>query len=191
MSVWLLHLTLSREEEEQIQQRTHLPLPFEGLPDLSVISSQRECMHLLRALHPNDSPESLTLKLDRIWNQFSNLHLEDIIAVPLLLSGKLALAKISGHYTYDVSMKGDDVHTIPVTWYPRLETLRSFRRNKSTLTAGTHRLVMITDQTLSRAIYQRLPYKYNRFAKMRWIMIIFLIIAQMRLIMRLTGHDAP
>ncbi len=56
MTVWALQLNLSKEEEERITERTHLPLPFDGMPDLSQVASSTQCRKLFMALYPGEPP---------------------------------------------------------------------------------------------------------------------------------------
>jgi hypothetical protein len=168
MSVWVLHQKLTLEEEQHILERTHLALPFEGLPDLSMINNQFDCQSLLRALHPELPPEVIALKADGIWNRFHNLNLEDSIVVPLPLTAKVAIAQISGPYAYQVGEEGSDCHLIPVTWFPKLHLFFAFGRQRHILANTGIALYEVTDVAAKRAIISKLPFRYNRFTGWKW-----------------------
>ena len=186
MTIWVLHEPLTLEEEKNIHERTHLTLPFDNLPDLSQIRSQQECQQLLKALYPYYPPESIALRADRIWSQFSNLQLDDTIAVPLIHTGKVALAKISGAYMYQVDGNKQDVHHLPVTWYPKIYLLQDFGRNRDVF-ASTTPLYTVNDGQAKRAIREKLPYRYNKFVKLKWIWAIIIALAAIRTTMHLLG----
>jgi hypothetical protein len=187
MTMWVLHEPLTLEDEQRIYDRTHLTLPFDNLPDLSLVRSNVECQHLLRALYPYYPPETIALKADRIWQHFSGLQLDDTVAVPLPLTGKVALGKISGPYVYKVDESNEDVHQIPVTWYPGPHLIQSFGRNRSMFRNNTVPLYTINDQPSRRSIQEKLPYKYNRFVRFKWVWVIIFILAVVRTYSHLFG----
>src|SRR5688572_22863258 len=110
MTIWVLHLKLTPKEEESIAARTHLPLPFEHMPDLTMVTSQGKCRQLLQTLHSDEPPESMTRRLDRVWGIYSRIAREDIIAVALPSRGEVALAEVIGDYQYQLGGVGSDVH---------------------------------------------------------------------------------
>lgn len=181
MTVWVLHQELTAPEEARIHERTHLTLPFDGLPDFTMVHSLKEFMDLLRALHPQEPPESLTLRFDRLWRQYNELQEEDIIAVPLPHSGKVALARVAGKYCYQVDDNRDDVHLIPVEWYPNIETLRSFWREKDIFIRTGSPLYAVNRASARKAILGRLPYKYNRLSRTKvvWAFIFMLMLSRL------------
>jgi hypothetical protein len=185
MSVWVLHEKLTPDEEQHIHERTHLSLPFEGLPDLSQVHNLAQCQHLLRALHPKDAIETLALKADRIWSQYSGLQLEDLVAVPLPASKKVALCRISGSYTYRVDINSLDVHLLPVTWYPGVYSFKSFGRQDYVFHPTGNRLYAITNPQAARAIREKLPHSYNRFRHFKWVWAIIFALGLVRLFARL------
>jgi len=172
MTIWLLHQTLTTEEEAHIQERSHLALPFEGLPDLSLITSPVECKHLLAALHPQDPPESINRRFDALWPRYAGLHGEDIIAVPLHARKAVALAEVTGPYHYEVGKDGADRHLIPVKWHPGPVPLYKFRKHKD-IFARRERMFEVTNAEARIAIRDRLPHRYNRFVKWKWILLFF------------------
>lgn len=181
MTVWVLHQELDAGEEERIHERTHLRLPFEGLPDLSRIPDRKTFMELLRALHPQEPPETLALHFDRIWGQYTTLQDEDVVAVPLPHSGNVALAKVKGRYSYEVDEHNQDIHLIGVEWYPNMETIKSFWRDKELFNRTGNGLTAVTQAAARKAILARLPIRYNRLSTMKviWIFIFLLMLARL------------
>jgi predicted Mrr-cat superfamily restriction endonuclease len=186
MSVWVLHQELTPQEEETILERTHLLLPFEGLPDLSFVNSKEECTRLIRSLFTGDAPETVALKADRIWTQFSEIQMEDTIAVPLPASEAVAIARVSGRYCYHVDGNKEDAHLIPVTWFGNTVKLKQFGSSRSLFNKGTSRFYQVTSRPDRIAILNRLPHKYNRFVKLKWLVIIFMALGAVRLYVRIT-----
>lgn len=178
MSVWVLHLPLTRQEEEAITSRSFLPLPFEGLPDLSMINNLQECRHLLMALYPDDPPETISHKIDKFWRQYAGLREEDLIAVPLQNRQELAIAQVTGHYTYQVGEAGKDIHTVPVNWHKRRVPFRKFGKFKTWFYPARidDPMVEIGDEEPRIIIRDRLPHSYNRFAKLKWFLLFVIAV---------------
>jgi len=175
MTIWVLHPSFTPQEEEQLQERTHLALPFDDLPDLSLITSQVECRHLLGTLHPDDPPESITRKTERVWKLYAGLQLEDIIAVPLKSRKEIALAEVTERYRYRVD-SGADMHQVGVKWYARRVKLHGFGKHKALFDERGEKMREITDPEARVAIRDKLPHSYNRFAKWKWLLALFFIL---------------
>lgn len=174
MTLWVMHVPLSADEEEAIAAREFLPLPLEDLPDLSVIRSQTEFRHLLKALHPEAPPETLTRIIERTWKIFRGVEVEDIIAVPLPVSREVAIAEVTGPYQYRVQADKSDEHAIPVKWHARRIPFSKFYRHKNILNAdGPMQEVQAVE--VRNIIRARLPHRYNRFAGLKWILVIFIV----------------
>ena len=175
MSIWILHQRMTEDEEAHIFERKHLHLPFDGLPDLSQVSSPAQAMQLLRVLYPGEPPESLARRRDRFWNLFSGIQVEDIIAVPLKASRQVVLAEVTGRYQYDVGDKGSDIHLIPVKWYESRIPMGKFSKHKEIFLAQGEAMVEVTAQEARIAIRDKLPHKYNRFARWKWLLMLFFL----------------
>lgn len=176
MTVWIMHLELSAQEEANVEQRLRLLLPFEGMPDLSRLNSVRQCKDLVQLLHPDAPPETISRLAERVWRIFATLQKEDIIAVPLPHSRQLALASVTDGYTYRVDEKGEDEHSIGVTWYARRVSLSRFKKHKELFAEGKEQLVEVENKEARATIHTQLPYSYNRFAKIKWILLILLML---------------
>jgi len=183
MSIWVLQQSLTAEEEAHIFQKKHLHLPFDGLPDLSQVSSPAHAMQLLRVLYPDEPPESLTRRQDRFWNLFSAIQMEDIIVVPLKLSRQLVLAEVTGRYQYNVGDKGSDIHLIPVKWYEKRIPASKFRKHKDIFLNSGEPMHELTVKETRIAVLDHLPHKYNRFAKWKWLLVIFMVMGFMHLLL--------
>lgn len=174
MTVWVLHRQLTPQEEAEIAQHTYLELPFEGVPDLSAVTSQGHAMQLLRLLHPDDPPESLTRRMDRFWDIYGGLHKEDLIAVPLKGRGEMALAEVTGGYEYKVGERGADVHLIPVKWHERRIPLTRLSKHKEIFDGGRAMYEVVTLEART-ALRDYLPHSYNRFVRMKWLLALFFL----------------
>jgi len=183
MTIWVLQQNLTPEEEKHIQERAHLLLPFDGLPDLSTITSPLMGRQLIKALHPDDPPEAVTRRFEYFWNRYSNLQIEDIIVVPLRASQQAALAEVMGIYQYRVGEAGADVHLIPVKWHKRVP-LSKFRKHKE-LFASAEPMVEVANAEARVALRDHLPHSYNRFAKWKWLLVIFFLMGLVRMMIRL------
>lgn len=182
MTVWILQQQLMADEEERIAERQHLPLPFGDMSDLSRMANQGECRKLLRVQHPDEPPESIALKADRVWKIYEALHVDDIIAVPLKNRGEMALAKMSGHYRF-----ADGVHQIPISWYPERVAFSKLSRHRELFAHGGGMMFEVTSPEARIALRDKLPHSYNRFAKWKWLLIIFFGLSALRLIHQLIG----
>ncbi len=185
MSMWLLHQTLSADEEARICERTDLVLPFEGLPDLTHVTNQAEARKLLGILHPDEPPESINRRLERFWQRFSNLQIEDIIAVPLEHAREVVIAEVTGHYHYAVGDKGSDIHLIPVRWYDKRIPLSKLAKYKEVFGSGGPAMQEITAVDVRTAVRDHLPHSYNRFVKMKWLLVIFFAMSLIRMFTKL------
>lgn len=176
MSIWILHQRLTSQEEDTIRQRDTLELPFNDVPDLSEVSSPAQCRQLMQSLHPDDPPEALRLKTERVWTLFSGLQREDIVAVPLQQRRQLALAEVTGRYRYEVAADGADRHLIPVTWVQKPVPFRALREHKEWLDPKRDAMFEINDAKARIAIRDRLPHSYNRFARFKWVFVVLMVV---------------
>lgn len=173
MSVWVIHQSLSPSDEEKIHQRAGVFLPFENIPDLSLVRSQGNFRELLTKLYPELPPESIMLTLDRMWAQFSGVQMDDIVVVPLPAKKSVAIGRVNGPYRY-ATEDGRDLHMFPVEWYPVLPTVASFGKFK-TIFENPQRMFEVTDKEARIKIHDKLPHRFNRFAKWKWLLIIFFL----------------
>jgi len=187
MSIWVLHQSLSPDEESHIEQREHLVLPFDGLPDLSAVASQLQCRHLMQLLYPDDPPEAITRRVDRLWPRYSGLQKEDIIAVPLASRKAVALAEVGGKYLYRVGVSGEAMHLIPVTWHKAV-SLRSLYKHKDLFERTGEPMMEVTRAEARIAIRDHLPHSYNRFAKWKWLLVVFFLMGLVRFFVRVAGQ---
>lgn len=187
MSIWMLHEPLTPDQEQRIAERTWLELPFEGMPNLAAVNNQAECKKLLQMLYPDAPPESIAAKLDHIWPRYSNLHPEDIIAIPLHGRKEIALAEISGRYRHRVSDTGGDIHEVPVRWHEKRVPFRLLSRHKEELTPPSASLAMreVENKQVRTLIRDRLPHSYNRFVGLKWLMVIFFLMHGIKYLHRL------
>jgi predicted Mrr-cat superfamily restriction endonuclease len=185
MSVWVLHQSLTPEEEARITERTHLILPFEGLPDLTPITSQAGARQLLELLYPDEPPEALSRRLERFWNHFTALGKEDTIGVPLPGLKQLALAEVTGPYEYRIGAEGEDIHLIPVKWYHRSIRYMTLHKHKELLASGGPALREVTHQDARVLIRDRLPHRYNRFARWKWLLALMFALGLVRMLMHI------
>ena len=179
MTIWMYYESLTPEEEAHIRDRKHLALPFEDLPDLSMIKNPVECRHLLQALHPDDPPETIARKTERIWKLYGTMQVEDIIAVPLPSRKEVAIAEVKHPYHYMVDTKGNDVHRIIVKWHKKRAKFRAFKRHPEALHKGSEKISEVKKPALRAIIRDRLPHSYNRFAKWKWLLAVLFIIGML------------
>lgn len=185
MSIWVLHQSLTPDEERSIMERTHLLLPFEGLPDLKPITNPHQAKQLLRKLYPGDPPETLDRRLERFWHQYHDMHVEDIIAVPLAACQQVVLAEVTGRYEYMVGENGSDIHRIPVKWYDKRHAMMAFGKHKEQFLPGDQKLFEVKQADARVKIRDKLPHKYNRFAAWKWLLIFFFLMNLLRFVIRI------
>src|SRR4029079_17897624 len=105
----------------------------------SRLGSPQACKQVLQEKHPDDPPESIGWKTNRLWRWYSDLHVDDIIAVPLLKSRELAVAEVTGPYQYR-----DGVHVIPVKWHEKRVPALALRKHKELLQGGGEPMYEVT-----------------------------------------------
>jgi predicted Mrr-cat superfamily restriction endonuclease len=166
MSVWIIRQNLSADEESRILEQPYILLPFEGVPDLSTVSNPYQLRTILKTLHPDAPPETITREESRIWEQFTHIQADDTVVVPLPYRRQVAIAQITGRYEYAVGEGGRDEHKVPVTWNAKLLDQSVFAPN---LLANAGKMSEVTDRDARIKIRDQMPHSYNRFAKWRWI----------------------
>jgi predicted Mrr-cat superfamily restriction endonuclease len=171
MSVWIIRQTLSAEEEARILERPYILLPFEGIPNLSAISSPYQLRSILQTLAPDAPPESIGWEESRIWGQFTQLQPDDTVVVPLPYRRQVAIGQITGKYEYGVGDAGQDEHKVPIMWNSKLLDQSIFAPS---LLANAGRMSEVTDREARIKIHDQMPHTYNRFAKWRWIAAILI-----------------
>lgn len=181
MTVWLLNLPLSAEDEAALTTRTRLPLPYDGLPDLSHVTSPAQAMQMLRTLFPDEPPETLSTRFEKFWNLHTGLHEDDLIALPLPNTSRMALATVAGPYAYSVGTHGTDIHEIPVHWACEPLPLAKFRKHLPLFTRPG--MTEVTDRDARIALRGKLPHSYNRFDKFKWLLAVFMGMGLLRMVM--------
>jgi predicted Mrr-cat superfamily restriction endonuclease len=181
MTVWVLHQKMTKDEENTIAQSTTLGLPFNDFPDFTSVKTQGEYRRLLMTLHPDAPPERISRLLERSWKLHSAIHIEDIIAVPLPFAGEVILAEVIGPPEYHVGDAGTDVHRMPVKWHEKRLSLQKLRKHKALFSGADTGIFEVTSAEVRTLLRDRLPHKYNRFARWKWILALFFA---MGLIMR-------
>jgi predicted Mrr-cat superfamily restriction endonuclease len=176
MTVWIVHQPMSAEEEEGFTKHLSVRLPFDGVPDLTHVSTRGQAKRMMMTLYPNDPPETITTRCDRFWNIVEKVQVEDIIAVPLPLTQRMAIAQAVGKYQYHVGANGEDLHSIPVQFHLNVKAGK-FRNYKELFHETAHKIVAIEDAQLRTLIREQLPYRYNRFAKYKWLLIVFFLMS--------------
>lgn len=169
MSVWLLHMPLSRQEEEQVSQRELLPLPFGDAPDLRATSGLHALKQALATMHPDAPPETIHRRAAPVWEQYEALQREDVVAVPLPHRKQAAVAEVIDPYVYQPDAVAPMRHAMRVQWAQKYTSWRAFERDAPML-----RLEEVKDQKQRVRLRACLPYRYNRFARWRWILAVFM-----------------
>ena len=187
MTIWILHQKMTAQEEAQITEQTILQLPFNELPDLSDLLNKNEAQQMIKTLFPHEPPESINRRCDFMWNIFSQLHPEDIIVIPLPMAQEIVLAEITGTYKHQVGSHGEDIHCVPVKFYPKRTKLNAFRKHKEIFDAGADHMVEVTNMQARIAIRDQLPHSYNRFVKYKWLIGFFMLLSILRMYQRLTN----
>ena len=173
MTVWVLNAELKGDEK-------NLLLPFDGLPDLSSITSEGAMRRLLQQLEPDAPPETLVRRAEMLWLQYSQLALGDVIVVPIHKSW--SLAQVNGGYRYE-----NGEHQLPVSWkklfvkWHKLAMLSKF-------TSGA-RLHMVNYPQMTKEIMALAAEKPPRFARAKWAFgVIMVLNAIVMLAQMLKGH---
>jgi predicted Mrr-cat superfamily restriction endonuclease len=169
MTIWIVHIKLSPDEEVHIGERSHLPLPFGDLPDLSGVSSPAQARQVIRNLYHDDPPESHSRRFDSFWNAFSGLQREDIIVVPLPIANELAFAEVMEPYSYSAS----EGHRAQVTWYRLRVTGRKLGKYKDVFAEGSIKIFEVKDVETKNAIRGWLSHSHQKFGWMKWLIIIY------------------
>lgn len=174
MTVWVRHLELSEQQEKELAQTDHITLPLDGLPDLTLIREPSAMQHVLKALHPKAPPESLQRLQQRYWHISHDIAVDDVIAVPLKHQNKVVLAEVVGGYRYHMNEAREDIHTVAVRWVKKSIPMRKLMVHKVALSGGELPMFEVTDSKLKAVINSAMPYGYNRFAAIKWIIGVFI-----------------
>lgn len=181
MTVWILHLPMSAEEEQRITARAFLPLPFSQAPNLGGIGGLQQLKQLLQALHPDDPPETIHRKAAPVWEQYSAMQKDDLVAVPLVHRRAVAVAEVTEPYVYRGEAGEQERHAMQVQWAQKQAPLRVLQ-----VTAPDRlRLEEVHDAKQRLQLRACLPYRYNRFSGWRWILVVFMGLSLMMLVLRM------
>jgi predicted Mrr-cat superfamily restriction endonuclease len=171
VSIWLFKLELNEAQEKILAERARLPLPLTGVPDLSRVSTLKHCALLAKSMYPNDPPERVYREAEAIWKVYYGVQLDDLLAIYLPISQQVALARVTDKYAYSVGEDGEDMHTIGVKWYAPVE-LRRFGKHKKMFLEQVKPLTEVTNAEDKKAITEKLPYAYNRFTRIKWVLAV-------------------
>lgn len=181
MTVWVLRQELTAEEEKNIFTQADVRLPFDNLPDLSHVASPLAARQLIKTLYPGEPPEAIGRRVERFWNHFSSLQVEDLVVVKLPTLNVAVIGSVSGKYHYEVGPGGSDIHLIPVTWNPKEIKLARFR-HKEIFDASNPPLMEVTTPDVRVALRDYMPHSYNRFAKFKWLLVVFFLMTIIRML---------
>lgn len=176
-----MKLALTQAQENALTQHGALPLPYGDMPELTGVTSAADMRRLLTSLNPDAPPETIQRQVDRHWNIFGQLAIEDIIVVPYAHSNDASLAQVVKPYAYRTE-GGDDIHVVEVQWVKTNIPRRKFGiANRIIKQANGLQLVEHMDDR--KLIYRQLDRPYNRFAS--WLWLLKLIIGMNILVMLL------
>ena len=188
MTLWILHQSVTAEDEVNITGQQFVNLPFGNLPDLSEISTPQQARELLSALNPDDPPETIVRKLDRFWPVYTGLHFDDLIVLPLYGAEEAVFAKVTGGYQYAVGENGQDIHRVPVEFHDKRVPLNKFKKYAELFVRSEPKMIEVTNAAARIMIREQLPYSYNRFAKFKWLLVIFFLMNLVRMLSRFGGN---
>ncbi len=182
MSVWIFKSPFTAEEEKNLAQHTRLPLPFDGLPDLSGVDSAEKMRRVLIAIHPDAPPETLARQTDMYWGRFGELALGDLILLPLS-NRKIALAEVTTRYIYAVE-DGNDVHHTEVQWLEFAIPRRKLHTLRPSLDSSVP-MQLIEHAQSRKPVYALLKRPYNRFVKFQWLCGGIFILAELLYVVKM------
>ncbi len=182
MTVWIMHLPLTEAEEQALKQRDYLPLPFKDIPNLLPLQNSWDFRRLLSAQNVDMPPESIERLHDRVWKIYTELRAEDVIIVPLKHKRVVAVAELSGGYHYDTE-SADEPHRISVKWQEKEIPFIKFRLHKALLESSDWSITEVKDASARAIVQASLPYKYNRFSGLKWIVLIYTAFQLIRVLM--------
>lgn len=185
MSVWVFKSPFSVHEENDLAGRQELPLPYDGVTDLTGIDSEIAMRQLFASLHPAAAPETINRQADIYWGRFSQLMIGDMVVIPLH-AHKAALAEVLVPYRYRVD-DGRDVHYAEVRF---LKTDIAHRKLKALgkLMTPAFPMQMVDDKDGRKAVFSLVEGPHNRFAKLQWMATGFVILAELLYVIRTFGH---
>ncbi len=182
MSVWIFKSPFTAEEEQNLAQHTRLPLPFNGLPDLSGIDSEEKMRRLMMAMHLDAPPETIVRQADMYWGRFGELALGDLILLPLS-NRKIALAEVTTRYVYAVE-DGNDVHYTEVHWLEFAIPRRKLHTLRTSLDSNVP-MQLIEHAQARKPVYALLKRPYNRFVKFQVICSGLFILAELLYVVKM------
>ena len=174
MSYWLVQSdTTFQAWPDAIPQDIFCP-NWDGLPDLSHVGNPRELKEVLKKALPDETPEGLQRKTDRIWRFIDEMVPGDIIIVPAL-ADLFVCGEILGPYRYDSEGREPLRHQREVRWLKEGIALDKFAPKTQELLKSGLELARIDETTMRNDINQKLSLPVNNALKyMLWVMLLLL-----------------
>lgn len=178
-----MHPLLPEGGEERLSEADHLAIDWPELPSLEMVQNLQQLKHQLSALAPDAPPETITRRAERIWKFLREAAEEDVIAVPLPGKKEVAFAQITGPY---FCRREDEafVHARPVKWFPKTMKLRAFYRHKHVFEKGASAFSAVAGRDAKNFIRGKLPFRYNRFARITWILLLLVALKMLHVLYR-------
>lgn len=184
MEIWVMHPLLPEGGEERLLETDHLAIDWPGLPNLEMAQTMQQLKHQLSALAPDDPPETIMRRAERIWKFLREAVEEDVIAVPLPGQKSVVFAQITGPYFCRRQGNGTLVHARPVKWFPKAVPLRAFYRHKHVFERSASDFFAVAGRDAKNFIRGKLPFRYNRFAKWKWIILAVISLKMLYILLR-------
>lgn len=116
MAVWLVRAGRSGEREDFALENGLAVIGWDGLPDLSGVSSREEIEELLRARHSEAKPKALTNWASQVWTFVGKIQPGDLIVLPLKRRSAIAIGRAAGGYEHRPDNPPGARHVWPVEW---------------------------------------------------------------------------
>lgn len=116
MALWLVRAGRHGEREDFALENNVVVIGWDGLKDLSAISSRDELVRVMAEVYPDEKPKARLNYASQIWAFVGRIQEGDWVVLPLKKRSAIAIGQITGGYKYEAGNPEGARHTRPVKW---------------------------------------------------------------------------
>ena len=139
-TAWLIRAGRRGEREEFALEIGVSGGGWDGLPDLTGVSSRRDLETMLRTLSPDWSNHTIGIYVGQLWMLRNHVGVGDLVVMPLKTTSRIALGVVTRPYWYRDDADPGKRHVVSVDW-KRTDLVRSAVRPDLLSSLGSARTI--------------------------------------------------
>ncbi|MCY4621865.1 MAG: restriction endonuclease [bacterium] len=115
-TAWLIRAGRHGEHEDFNLDNGLAGLGWTDIPDLRGVANRDGLRKLIRDTNPDDKKRSVSAQANQLWRFKTEVHVGDLVVLPLKTTGQIALGTVTREYWYRNVEDSYNRHVVSVEW---------------------------------------------------------------------------